>query len=70
MSATCVYHLMIDSGPIDESDWVNDIYGFPIAIDARSWLSVNGTAIDWKIESDGKAGFKFDNPNVFTNHRF
>lgn len=57
-----VYHLNIGNGTIGEFDWVYDAYGFRIAIDAESWLMVKGTAVDWKVGLDGKAGFKFDKP--------
>jgi Fe-S cluster assembly iron-binding protein IscA len=52
------YRLQIDNGPIDASDWVNDMHGFLLVVDQESWSHAKGTTIDWQVTSEGKAGFR------------
>jgi Fe-S cluster assembly iron-binding protein IscA len=58
------YRLELDHRPTVESDWVNDVHGFQIVIDADSWSYVRGCTIDWQVDANGTAGFKFSFSNA------
>jgi len=58
-----MYDLQIDDS-IADSDFVDRSHGFTLVVDAKSALFLEGATIDWQVESDGRAGFKFSNPNA------
>ncbi len=58
-----MYDLQIDQS-ISDSDFVDRSHGFTLVVDPKSSLYLGGTTIDWQTQSDGQAGFKFDNPNA------
>ena len=41
-----------------------EIDGVPVVVDAKSYLYLNGTEIDFKDDSLGQRGFVFKNPNA------
>jgi iron-sulfur cluster assembly protein len=56
------YILNFDENP-KENDQVFDFDGVPVYVDAKSYLYLNGTELDYSYELlDG--GFKFKNPNA------
>lgn len=48
---------------VSESDQINHIDGIPVVCDPKSFLYLNGTAIDFEDNLMGR-GFKFVNPNA------
>lgn len=58
-----MYDLQIDD-TIHESDFVDQSQGITLVVDARSSIFLEGATIDWQIQPDGQAGFKFENPNA------
>jgi iron-sulfur cluster assembly accessory protein len=59
-----MYDLKFDETPLSDHDLVDSSHGFQLVVDARSSLFLEGATIGWEIQADGKAGFKFDNPNA------
>jgi iron-sulfur cluster assembly protein len=58
-----MYDLQIDDS-IDETDFVDNFYGFALVVDPKSSIYLDGATIDWQTQPDGQAGFKFENPNA------
>jgi iron-sulfur cluster assembly accessory protein len=58
-----IYDLQIDDS-INDSDFVDKSHGFMLVVDPKSSIYLDGATIDWQTQSDGQAGFKFDNPNA------
>lgn len=58
-----MYDLQFDD-TIDEEDFVDNSHGFTLVVDPKSSIYLEGAMIDWLTQPDGKAGFKFDNPNA------
>lgn len=58
-----MYDLQIDES-ITDSDFVDRSHGFTLVVDPKSSLYLEGVTIDWQTQSDGQAGFKFENPNA------
>ena len=58
-----MYDLQIDDS-INASDLVDKSHGFTLVVDRESAIYLDGTTIDWQFQSDGQAGFKFDNPRA------
>jgi iron-sulfur cluster assembly accessory protein len=58
-----MYDLQFDDS-VDEVDFVDNSHGFAIVVDPKSSILLEGATIDWLTQPNGKAGFKFDNPNA------
>jgi len=56
------YQMSLDQGP-GADDKVIELDGLKVFIDARSYLYLAGTQIDYVDDAAG-SGFKFDNPNA------
>jgi Fe-S cluster assembly iron-binding protein IscA len=59
-----MYDLKFDDTPLNDEDRVDSSHGFQLVVDARSSLFLQGATIDWETQSDGEAGFRFDNPHA------
>jgi iron-sulfur cluster assembly protein len=48
---------------VSENDEIFDLHGVKVVCDAKSYLYLNGTAVDFRDEVMGR-GFVFNNPNA------
>lgn len=58
-----MYDMQIDQ-TINDTDLIDRSHGFTLVVDPRSSLFLEGATLDWQTQSDGQAGFKFENPNA------
>jgi iron-sulfur cluster assembly accessory protein len=56
------YQMTLDKEP-HADDKILDMEGLKVFVDARSFLYLDGTKVDYIDGADG-SGFKFDNPNA------
>jgi iron-sulfur cluster assembly protein len=58
-----MYDMRMDDKFDPKADYLNETDSVKVVVDMRSSLFLNGATIDWQTTSDGRQGFKFDNPN-------
>jgi len=58
------YDMKFDEKRDPKNDFYSDENGIKTIVDRRSSLFLEGATIDWETTSDGRQGFRFDNPNA------
>ncbi|WP_283433094.1 HesB/IscA family protein [Neorhodopirellula lusitana] len=59
-----LYDLQIVHSPIAPTSRVDRSNGFAIVVSPEHVIYLEDSTIDWEIQPDGNAGFKFHNPNA------